>query len=216
MTARQTLLLAVGACAIAIAIASCNAVDSGGAARYRWWSGLGPVLPHDSFPTDCALCHVGDDWNTLVADFAFDHLAETGTALSGAHQEANCLLCHNDRGPVQMFAARGCVGCHEDLHQGDLGPTCTSCHDTLSWQPRGQVELHARTRFPLSGVHAATSCHRCHPGAFAGEFMPTDPDCVTCHADELAAATNPPHANLGWLDCGRCHIPTSWNQAWPR
>ena len=31
-------------------------------------------------------------------------------ALRGAHAQAGCLLCHNDRGPVQQFAARGCGG----------------------------------------------------------------------------------------------------------
>ena len=30
----------------------------------------------------------------------------------------------------------------------------------------------------------------------------------------LAAADNPPHIQLGWVDtCNRCHIPTTWKQA---
>ena len=38
--------------------------------------------------------------------------------------------------------------------------------------------------------------------------------CVTCHTDDLANATNPPHLTLGYTEnCDRCHMPTTWNQA---
>ena len=39
--------------------------------RNGWWAGQGPVLPHDSFPANCKLCHEGDDWQTLVVGFQF-------------------------------------------------------------------------------------------------------------------------------------------------
>jgi len=188
--------------------------DRGEAAVHRWWSGLGPVLPHDTFPADCSLCHVGEGWSTLTLNFSFDHEKETGVPLVGAHQQAQCLRCHNDRGPVATFAAKGCVGCHEDFHMGTLNQQCTQCHNQDTWWPHGQVEMHNRTRFPLTGAHAAVSCYRCHPGARVGKFVPADPECLTCHRDELQAAVNPPHIGLGWVDnCDRCHVPTRWNQA---
>lgn len=184
--------------------------------QHRWWVGLGPVLPHDSFPADCTMCHVGDKWNTLVEDFEFDHERETGFALYGAHDQAQCLRCHNDRGPVATFQARGCAGCHEDVHLGDLGTNCDSCHEQDTWYPEGQIEQHNQTRFPLIGVHAATSCRRCHIGGEVGNFLPLDTECVTCHADDLANAQNPNHILLGLLNnCDRCHIPTDWNQGLP-
>ena len=69
--------------------------------RQGWDSSkLGPVIPHDSFPSACSLCHVGGSWTEIRDDFEFDHLAETGVPLNGAHAEATCLRCHNDRGPV--------------------------------------------------------------------------------------------------------------------
>ena len=138
--------------------------------------------------------------------------------LAGAHEQARCLRCHNDRGPVATFAARGCSGCHEDVHQSRLGPDCTSCHTQQeTWFPTGMVERHARTRMPLVGTHAVVSCNRCHPGAFVGRFTPTDTECVTCHQDDLQRANNPPHIGLGWVaDCNRCHIPTNWHQARPQ
>ncbi len=207
----RTLTLAA---ALAFLVLACVVQGPSDVQQHRWWSGIGPVLPHDSFPADCGLCHVGDDWQSLRGDFQFDHLAETGVPLIGAHQSARCLRCHNDRGPVAVFASKGCQGCHEDIHFGRLGTDCTSCHTEQTWNPFGQYALHYKTRFPLTGVHAQTACRRCHPGAEVGQFVPTDVECVTCHQDDLARAINPNHAGLGWVDnCDRCHIPTTWNQA---
>lgn len=195
-------------------VASCLAQPQRTGELHRWWSALGPVLPHDTFPADCALCHVGPSWNVLKAELRFDHARETGVPLEGAHAEARCLRCHNDRGPVAEFRARGCAACHADVHQAELGHTCTTCHDQKSWRPVGQLERHSRGRFPLSGAHAAVACHRCHPGAFVGRFGLTDTKCATCHRDDVLRANNPPHVGLGWVDhCDRCHEPTSWNHA---
>lgn len=193
---------------------ACIATRSQRGPRHGWSSGLGVVVPHDTFPADCDMCHVGGDWQELAPSFSFDHEAETGVPLEGAHSRAQCLRCHNDRGPVAEFAARGCAGCHEEVHLGQLGRDCTKCHGESTWNPIGQIALHDRTRFPLLGVHRATACRRCHPGAEVGKFVPADTECVTCHRDDLARALNPNHVNLGFVDqCDRCHQPTTWNQA---
>lgn len=177
-----------------------------------WWAERGTVVPHDSFPADCSICHTGDDWRSIREDFEFDHLAETGTPLEGAHKSAECLRCHNDRGPVQAFAQRGCAGCHDDVHRGQLGSDCSLCHDEDDWQPNEQISLHNRTRFPLAGAHAAVACWRCHEGARVGNFSRVDTQCISCHASDLADAVNPDHLALGWVDsCERCHVPTSWS-----
>ena len=198
----------------AVAIGCAVQQEPGGGELHRWWAGLGPVVPHAQFPTDCKLCHVGANWNTLTSEFRFDHHKETGVPLRGAHAEARCLRCHNDRGPVRVFQARGCGGCHEDLHQGKLGVQCQECHDEATWQPRGQIERHDRTRFPLTGAHVAVACLRCHPGIDQGNLVPTDPECVTCHRADLAGTNNPPHTPLGWTArCDRCHQPTDWHDA---
>ncbi|MDF1838893.1 MAG: hypothetical protein P1V35_13565, partial [Planctomycetota bacterium] len=179
-----------------------------------WWEQRGSVMPHDSFPTDCTLCHIGSDWNTIREVIDFDHEAETGYALEGAHAQALCLRCHNDRGPVQAFEARGCTGCHEDVHRGLLGQGCDTCHDSSSWRAQGPVADHRRTRFPLTGVHAATACWQCHPGAGVGEFSGADPECLSCHGQDLTLATDPDHLAAGWTRrCERCHLPTQWDGA---
>lgn len=176
-----------------------------------WWDGNGPVIPHDNFPGNCSTCHEGNEWNQIRADFEFDHLAETGVALEGAHEQAQCLRCHNDRGPVVSFAAAGCAGCHEDVHLTQLGRNCESCHGQETWQPQGQIEKHLATRFPLVGAHAATGCFRCHPGSEAGLFTPTDTACESCHGDLAANVTAPNHTSQGWLtNCQDCHMATTW------
>jgi len=198
--------------ALSCLLAACIVGAPKDALRHRWWSGLGPVLPHDTFPANCNLCHVGDSWQEVRPDFEFDHEAETGYPLAGAHQVARCLRCHNDRGPVATFEARGCVGCHEDIHYGELGTNCTECHDQRTWNPTELISAHHKTRFPLVGAHAAVACYRCHPGSEVGDFRPTDTDCLTCHAQDLARTTN--HVGLGWVDnCDRCHLPVDWNLA---
>ena len=161
----QKTLLVLGAllCSMILGCASGQRTDGD---VHRWWQGLGPVIPHDSFPSDCRLCHVGDSWNDLAEDFEFDHAVETGYALEGAHTQAQCLRCHNDRGPVQSFLEQGCAGCHEDWHQGELGQDCQRCHTEQNWRAFGQREMHSRTRFPLTGAHAQ------------GRLSPLSPGCV--------------------------------------
>lgn len=213
VSARDQIRRALGVGALLALIAACVTRTPQSIELHGWWRGLGPVLPHDTFPADCGLCHEGVNWQ-VRDDFEFHHEAETGVKLNGAHEQARCLRCHNDRGPVAVFTARGCQGCHEDVHFGKLGPLCTDCHTEATWEPYGQIERHNRTRFPLTGVHAATACRRCHIGAEVGNFFPTDVECVTCHRDDLARALVPPHINLGYVDrCDRCHMPTRWNQA---
>ncbi|MBL8860096.1 MAG: hypothetical protein JNL28_16420 [Planctomycetes bacterium] len=183
-------------------------------APQEWQKARGPVVPHESFPLDCAQCHEGTSWHKIRKDFVFDHAKETGVPLEGAHTGAECLRCHNDRGPVAEFAARGCAGCHEDVHFGKLGKGCADCHSQVDWGPSPEIARHSRTRFPLVGSHAAVACFACHEGADVGNFDRTSTECIDCHRDQLAQALNPDHLAQGWTDrCDRCHIPTTWGGA---
>ena len=175
-----------------------------------WDPSFGPVVPHDTFPGDCSLCHESGGWHTLRAD----HEKETGVALVGAHGKVGCLMCHNDRGPVAQFAARGCAGCHADPHLQRLGNNCKDCHDETSWRAREAIAQHDRTRFPLIGAHAAVACFRCHPGAQVGNFAGAPVECGQCHADDRTRTTDPDHVALGYsLDCQQCHLSLGWKPA---
>lgn len=192
-----------------LVVACANLVPQNG-----WDAGAGPVVPHDSFPADCSLCHTGGNWQTIRADFTFDHGARTGVVLQGAHATASCLLCHNDRGPVQQYAARGCAGCHADPHLTRLGANCKDCHEERSWYPREAILVHDRTRFPLVGSHAATACFRCHPGAQVGNFAGAPVQCEQCHEADYLRTTNPNHAQVSFpRDCDQCHLPFAWSTA---
>ena len=175
-----------------------------------WRADRGPVVPHDTFPAECSLCHVSGTWNRLRDDFSFDHDGETGWPLLGQHERAECLLCHNDRGPAGVFAQRGCRGCHEDPHQGHLGVLCEACHGNDDWRPRESIAQHASTRFPLTGAHAITACFACHAGATVGNFQRADIHCSSCHQDDAQAVKAPDHAALGWTDCEDCHKTTTF------
>jgi hypothetical protein len=179
--------------------------------REQWRESRGPVVPHDSFPSDCTLCHAKGSWHEIRQDFVFDHAKETGTPLTGAHEHAQCLRCHNDRGSVANFSKRGCAGCHEDLHRGRLGIQCISCHTDTNWNPTGIYAAHARTRFPLTAAHLGVACNRCHPAADSGQFLGADPRCEACHINDALAVKSPNHAAQGLLsDCARCHSEGTW------
>lgn len=181
---------------------------------HGWWNERGPVVRHEDFPEDCSLCHRGSSWTDLVDDFEFDHLQETGYELVGAHAQAKCLRCHNDRGPVQVFQRQGCAGCHTDIHNNLLGSTCDACHGQQTWQPEGQIAEHRKTRFPLTGVHLVTPCWRCHERAENGDFSQQDMRCETCHQSALARAVDPDHLSNGWAqNCERCHYASEWSGA---
>lgn len=201
--------LAVGVLVLGVVV-SCTVLEQ----RHGWRESHGPLVPHQSFPADCSICHETGGWDVLKPDFVFDHAAETGVPLEGAHAEAQCLRCHNDRGPVAVFAARSCAGCHVDPHQGELGATCDGCHVESDWRPVGIITEHARTRFPLTGAHVALACFTCHPGAESGSFLGQDPSCESCHLDDVGRSTALDHfANGLTSDCESCHIPTAWENA---
>ena len=192
--------------------ASCALFKTADTPRSGWnEEAWGPVLPHGSFPAECELCHVTNTWTEIKPDFVFDHEAETGVALLGAHADGACLRCHNDRGPVQQFAQLGCRGCHVDPHEGALGDRCASCHTERSWSPEGVTVMHLEVGFPLYGAHASTSCDQCHPNARSQDFRGAPTTCVECHLDDRQRATSPDHTTL--VDCERCHKVFEWKDA---
>ncbi len=123
---------------------------------------------------------------------------------------------------------RGCNDCHEDVHAGSVGSTCTECHTTSAWRPSTFDAIrHAETRLPLSGEHARVDCDQCH---LQGRLQPTPTACADCHLDRhdglLGDACETCHSARGFLpvedfdhaltgfphegphiglDCGRCH-----------
>lgn len=77
------------------------------------------------------------------------------------------------------------------------GTACGSCHVTENWK---KVKFdHAKTGFPLKGLHASVACRGCHLGTFQAAIPM---GCAGCHAD--------PHAGELGMQCQGCHDEKSW------
>ena len=178
--------------------------------KHGWAEEWGPMVPHNTFPGACEICHLPKSWDAIRKDFEFEHAKETGFELEGAHSRAACLRCHNDRGPVLAYLSRGCNGCHVDPHKSSLGLECTDCHNQTWWEPDGLIAEHNMTRFPLLASHAFTSCESCHPRSISGDFRGAPVECHLCHQEEARLA-QPSHVNNGWVrDCDDCHDVGDW------
>jgi predicted CXXCH cytochrome family protein len=173
---------------------------------------LPPMVPHGKFSQDCSQCHVPKNWTTMRPDFKFDHAKETGFPLRGAHVYARCTQCHNDRGPVKKFSARGCAGCHPDPHNASLGMNCEKCHTEISWRPSNSIADHSQTAFPLTGAHIAVDCQRCHARAALRDYKGASIQCFSCHQTDYRRAPN--HVRFNYPPtCGDCHSTSSFSTA---
>jgi predicted CXXCH cytochrome family protein len=163
--------------------------------------GHGGQLSNRSDRGECGSCHTVKGYAPSTFSVA-DH-ASTRFALAGAHGALPCAACHR-AGTVQAKSTRQlrwsglprCETCHKDPHggqftgrQGQEG--CASCHTTPSWQTLAFA--HERTKFPLTGRHAAVPCVACHkspPGANgqARRFAGTPMRCVDCHNTPVSKA----------------------------
>ena len=98
---------------------------------------------HDT-PSECSACHNGDDVHQgrLGADcgtchnpvswdrWRFDHFAQTGFLLDGAHSDRSCTDCHRQPIAAGNRTPSRCIDCHrnDDIHNGQFGRDCGRCH----------------------------------------------------------------------------------------
>ena len=168
-----------------------------------------------SRPQDCTSCHAKDDTHQgrlgpACADChstqawkpaTFDH-NKTAFALTGKHQNTDCMACHK----AQTFkdTPTACGDCHagDDTHQGQLGSDCAACHTSSGWKPA--TFDHNQIAFPLTGKHATTACQDCHRD---NQFKSTSTLCADCHARDDN------HQGRFGTDCGLCHSTSAWKPA---
>jgi hypothetical protein len=162
--------------------------------------------------SDCARCHEESSFRSLP--HGFDHGAETGFPLDGAHGTTSCSACHapleapDTRGrTMDRAVGRRCVDCHADPHAGQFlraeagipaaTVDCSRCHD-----PRGEFRANTfdhtwDTDFPLDGSHVTVACGACHkservevtdgvPGntTVLVRYRPVAKLCVDCHGPQ--------------------------------
>ena len=161
------------------------------------------------FPTDCASCHDEVTWDR--ADF--DHLAQSGFALNGAHAEALCVSCHVDNQTTGL--PQTCIGCHEtdfntapdpDHVAAGFSTECLDCHTETAWAPSSFD--HNLTDFPLTGAHIPLDCASCHDDGFTG----TATDCYSCHRQDYETTDDPDHVGSQFpTECEVCHNTSDWD-----
>ena len=154
-------------------------------------------------PVDCGRCHTehkGRDADIVGLDR--DHFPHdrTDLPLLGAHVPLRCESCH-EPGTKFRDAEPGCASCHTDVHDGQLGDDCKSCHAETDWQAR--VFDHDSTGFSLTGHHADTACSACH---LDQTFEGASSECVSCHLGK--------DRHLGGFGrrCQTCHVSESWEK----
>ncbi len=157
------------------------------------------------FQQDCASCHN----ETSFRSAPFDHAAKTRFPLTGKHAEIPCASCHKSAAaPARASssrivdfrgAGRECASCHRDVHKGELGSACQTCHSTRSFE----VTAYRHPRNPefFSGSHASVACEKCHGkpagGSAPAKFKGVSFACADCHRD----------VHLGQVSkaCETCH-----------
>ncbi|MGD8606395.1 MAG: cytochrome c3 family protein [Myxococcales bacterium] len=165
---------------------------------------------------DCANCHTPAGWNMAGGKKGegFDH-SRTGFPLTGRHQPVACNGCHRGERRVK----RECNSCHEDPHQSRLSSRCDSCHSSRRWNDIEVFQVHRRTRFPLTGMHALAACTECHLRNGERQWTTVQSNCFACHAnDYLDPNVHPDHRGTATTapfsqDCSQCHTATAWSPA---
>jgi hypothetical protein len=184
-------------------------------------AGSDPTEPHGGLTEsmDCSACHTADGWklSSAAGSSGFDH-DRTGFALRGAHVQTTCTGCHTG----QRQVATTCEGCHRDPHASRMDGTCAECHRATSWIDTAALDLHRRTRMPLTGRHAVLDCTACHVRQSERTWTDLPTDCYACHrADYHRNDVHPDHDGDPAdptrapfpRDCGRCHRTASWQGA---
>ncbi len=187
--------------------------------------------PHGGQMTGrCSACHSTSGWsriNQVNLEAGFDH-GTTGFPLVGAHDGADCAVCHTPAshtrtGIVLQFQRNtlgrsyprpeheNCTSCHLDAHDGTFdNRSCDACHTSGSWTPPdfGRAQHQMELRFQLSGAHAVTPCSDCHERGEGDSrefvFRFADPGkCAVCHQ-----ADDPHEGDFEIESCDLCHQST--------
>ncbi len=171
--------------------------------------------PHTGqLSNECLRCHNQDAWKPAQG---FSH-SRTAFPLTGLHEKVTCLQCHGPKPGDNVAHYKGlafanCQNCHADPHRGafqnaSFQGSCQTCHSTAGWKsilPTGGFD-HNKTKFPLHGKHAETTCSQCHKN---NDFhAPVEHAlCVNCHEDIHRGQFA---GRAAGADCGACHNEVSF------
>jgi len=137
-------------------------------------------------PRNCGVCH--------IAGSTYNATPKTATHIQSTN---NCAACHDTtsfRPAVHFTHAEvlgSCVSCHNGTIAQGKGPThpatsqvCEACHTVMSWNPPKAVD-HTQIPLAVSGF------------------------CIICH-NGVQASGKPAGHVVTSLECGDCHLTTTW------
>lgn len=149
---------------------------------------------------DCASCHT--DTSFRVTSYTHLRFPEF---FGGQHIAVTCEKCHRPALGARPTAARvevlnvafknlatACASCHADVHLGQVGMACETCHGVEGAKFSLVGFSHQTTGFPLTGGHrtiACAACHKSETGAFpagtgtAVRLKGVAVQCRACHKD---------------------------------
>jgi hypothetical protein len=167
----------------------------------------------------CETCHTSTSFK--VANYTHQRPQEFFT---GQHAPVTCEKCHVPGPPTAPIrtgapafqvafksAPTACASCHKDVHLGQEGAECQTCH-TLQRAKFAVADFsHTKTRFALVGRHESLTCAQCHKaetGTFpagsgtAVRYKGVGTECRACHVD----------VHLGQVSnrCESCHGNTTF------
>ena len=150
------------------------------------------------YGSKCESCNTEKDWKKLT----FDHTRDTRYILKDKHQQTPCKACHPPGKPLYgQKLETTCISCHrkDDLHKGQLGLKCETCHKETRWQDAPYD--HAKARFVLTGSHVKLECKKCHE---TPAFRDTKSTCAGCHQKDDV------HKKQLGPKCDDCHNTRTW------
>ncbi|HEY1305937.1 MAG TPA: hypothetical protein VGF24_20425 [Vicinamibacterales bacterium] len=181
--------------------------------------------------TSCETCHTARTFQVAT----FKH-ARMRPFFDGQHATLRCAQCHTatygvsaapvattTRGAIAAPTGRAasqspvlrvgfvrtsetCTACHKDVHLGQVGVRCETCHSVVTPKFAVQSFQHSTTTFPLTGKHTAVACQSCHTVATqdfpaghgtARRLKGMGTECASCHQD--------PHDGKLGTTCQSCH-----------
>ena len=161
------------------------------------------------FGQKCTSCHSEKTWKNEH----YDHFKETKYRLVGKHQKLTCASCHKvpiAKNKAKHKAVRACNGCHksDDVHSGNNGAKCQSCHNNSSWK-KTTFDHNKDTKFKLQGIHKKLHCDACHlPNTLKPTIHKSSSkeirNCYNCHQ------LNDPHKGKLGKACQNCHKQQAW------
>jgi hypothetical protein len=169
----------------------------------------------------CESCHTTTSFK--LPGYAHPRRAEF---FGGQHTAVACDKCHVPEAPTRPVRSDApivtrvafkstsftCASCHRDVHLGQEGAACETCHAVTTAKFAVANFAHTRTAFALTGRHETVACALCHKvetGAFpsgtgtAMRLKGVSQECRACHAD----------VHLGQMAgaCETCHTTATFH-----